>query len=85
MKEKIIRESKQLAYPKWKAFFDSLFVIGLFLLVSKLIIIALNKFTGADITILENMRVVSNISPFALMGIGGIVSDHLKKKYKDEL
>ncbi|WP_054024960.1 hypothetical protein [Bacillus sp. FJAT-28004] len=84
MKKNIIRDSKQLAYPKWKAFFDSMVVIGLFLLLSKLIILALNKFAGADITILENMRAVSFL-PFALIGFGGIGSNQLNKKYKDVL
>ncbi|MER2115237.1 MAG: helix-turn-helix transcriptional regulator, partial [Solibacillus isronensis] len=31
LKEKVIRDSKKLAYPKWKAFFDSVFLLGAFL------------------------------------------------------
>ncbi|MCK1993231.1 helix-turn-helix transcriptional regulator [Peribacillus muralis] len=81
LKEKIIRDSKQLAFPKRKVFFDSVFLLGSFLLVSKLIILGLNKFAGTDITILEGMPAVSNFLPLALMLIGGISSDYLKDKY----
>ncbi len=49
MKEKIIRDGKKLAYPKWKAFFDGVFLLGVFLLVAKLLIIALNRLVGLDI------------------------------------
>lgn len=33
--QKIIEDSKQLAYPKWKVFLDSLFMIGVFCLLQK--------------------------------------------------
>lgn len=39
LKEKVIRDSKKLAYPKWKTFFDSVFLAGIFLLAAKLFII----------------------------------------------
>lgn len=83
LKEKIIRDSKQLAFPKRKVFFDSVFLLGVFLLVCKLIIFGLNKFIGTDITILDGMPAVSNFLPLALMVIGGIGSDYLKDKYID--
>lgn len=83
LKEKIIRDSKQLAFPKRKVFFDSVFLLGVFLLVCKLIIFGLNKFIGTDITILEGMPAISNFLPLALMVIGGIGSDNLKDKYVD--
>ncbi|KZD29112.1 Transcriptional regulator XRE family [Bacillus cereus] len=35
MTQKIIEDSKPLAYPKWKVFFDSLFMIGVFLFIAK--------------------------------------------------
>ncbi|MFJ7755552.1 helix-turn-helix domain-containing protein [Peribacillus muralis] len=81
LKEKIIRDSKKLAFPKRKVFFDSVFLIGSFLLVFKLIILGLNKFVGTDITFLKGMPAVSNFLPLALMLIGGIASDYLKDKY----
>lgn len=83
LKEKIIRDSKQLQYPKLKGFFDSMFVLGAFLLVSKLIIFALNKFVGTEITILKDIGIAASFLPFSLMVIGGIGSDSLKKKYVD--
>jgi hypothetical protein len=83
LKEKIIRDSKQLQYPKWKGFFDSMFVLGAFLLVSKLIIFTLNNFVGTEITILKDIGIAASFLPFSLMVIGGIGSDSLKKKYVD--
>jgi hypothetical protein len=78
LKAKVIQDSKQLAYPKWKPLFDSVF-----LLISKIVIIALNHFVGTNILILEGLpKVVTNFLPLILMVIGGIGSDKLKDKYK---
>ena len=82
LKEKVIQDSKQLAFPKWKVLFDSMFLLGAFLLVLKIIIIALNYFFGTNILILENLpKFVANFSSLILMLIGGIGSDQLKDKY----
>lgn len=82
LKEKVIQDSKQLAYPKWKVFFDSVFLLGVFLLVSKIIIIALNHFVGTNILILEGLpKAVASFLPLILMVIGGVGSDQLKNKY----
>ncbi|WP_066399893.1 helix-turn-helix domain-containing protein [Cytobacillus eiseniae] len=85
LKEKVIRDSKQLAHPKWKAFFDSMIMVGAILLVAKLIIIGLNHFVGTNIIIPEGLpKIISNFLPLALMIIGSIGSDQLKNKYMDE-
>lgn len=82
LKEKVIQDSKQLAYPKWKVLFDSVFLLGVLLLVSKIIIIALNNFFGTNILILEGLpKITTNFLPLILMVIGGIGSDQLKNKY----
>jgi transcriptional regulator with XRE-family HTH domain len=82
LKEKVIQDSKKLAYPRWKVLFDSVFLIGAFLLVSKIIIIALNHFFGTNILILEDVpKFVANFLPLILMVTGGIGSDKLKDKY----
>ncbi|MFJ8519413.1 helix-turn-helix domain-containing protein [Lysinibacillus xylanilyticus] len=82
LKEKLIRDSKQLMYPKWKVFFDSVFLLGAFLLVTKLIIQGLNHFIGLDIKVLEGVpKAVTNFLPLALMVVGGIGSDQLKNKF----
>lgn len=84
LKEKVIRDSKKLAHPKWKAFFDSLFLLGAFLLVTKLIILGLHHFVSTDIMIPDGLpKIISNFLPLVLMIIGGIGSDSLKKKYID--
>ncbi|PEM04201.1 XRE family transcriptional regulator [Bacillus cereus] len=80
--QKIIEDSKQLAYPKWKVFFDSLFMIGVFLFIAKIVVWMLNKFAGASITIVADAPYVMNLVPLVFMIIGGIGSDKLKKIYK---
>ncbi|MFS0673025.1 helix-turn-helix domain-containing protein [Ornithinibacillus sp. 179-J 7C1 HS] len=83
--EQVIQDSKKLAYPKWKTFFDSVFMLGVFLLLVKLIIFGLNYFVGTNIMILEGLpKGVVSFSPLVLMIIGGIGSDSLKKKYIDD-
>jgi len=84
LKAKVIQDSKQLAYPKWKVFFDSVFLLGALMLVVKLGILALNHFAGTNITILEGLpKAVPNFLPLALMLIGGIAADQLKNKHVD--
>ncbi|AUB62333.1 transcriptional regulator [Bacillus cereus] len=80
--QKIIKDSKQLAYPKWKVLFDSLFMIGVFLFIAKIVVWMLNKFAGASITIVADAPYVMNLLPLVFMIIGGIGSDKLKKIYK---
>ncbi|MBJ8152327.1 MULTISPECIES: helix-turn-helix domain-containing protein [Bacillus cereus group] len=80
--QKVIEDSKQLAYPKWKVFFDSLFMIGVLLFIAKIVVWMLNKFAGASITIVADAPYVMNLLPLALMIIGGIGSDKLKKIYR---
>ncbi|MDA2189599.1 helix-turn-helix transcriptional regulator [Bacillus cereus] len=80
--QKVIEDSKQLAYPKWKVFLDSLFIIGVFLFIAKIVVWMLNKFAGASITIVADAPYVMNLLPLVFMIIGGIVSDKLKKIYR---
>ena len=82
LKQKVIQDSKQLAHPKWKVLFDSMFLLGSLLLVSKLIIFALNHFMNTNILILESLpSFATNFLPLVLMLAGGIGSDGLKDKY----
>lgn len=80
--QKVIEDSKKLAYPKWKVFFDSLFMIGVFLLIAKIVVWMLNKFAGASIAIVADAPYVMNLLSLVFMIIGGIGSDKLKKIYK---
>ncbi|ANC18168.1 XRE family transcriptional regulator [Bacillus cereus] len=80
--QKVTEDSKQLAYPKWKVFLDSLFMIGVFLFIAKTVVWMLNKFAGASITIVADAPYVMNLLPLAFMIIGGMGSDKLKKIYK---
>jgi len=84
LKAKVIRDSKKLAYPKWKVFFDCLFLLGGILLIAKLIILGLNHFVSTNLIIPAGLpKILSNFLPLALMVIGGAGSDKLKKIYID--
>ena len=80
--QKVIEDSKQLAYPKWKVFFDSLFMLGVFLFITKIVVWMLNKFAGASIAIIADAPYVMNFLPLVLMVIAGTASDKLKKIYR---
>ena len=62
--------------------FDSLFMIGVFLFIAKIVVWMLNKFAGASITFVADGPYVMNLLPLVFMIIGGIGSDKLKKIYK---
>ncbi|MGG2057728.1 helix-turn-helix transcriptional regulator [Lysinibacillus pakistanensis] len=86
LEERVIKDSKQLAYPKWKAFFDGIFFLGSFLIAIKLLIVfGIGHFIGTDVLMLEGKysKITANVVPIVLMLIGGIGSDQLKNKYKD--
>ncbi|HLR67198.1 MAG TPA: transcriptional regulator, partial [Virgibacillus sp.] len=71
------------AHPKWKAFFDSLFLLGVFLLLVKLVTLGLDYFAGTEMLLVEGKfpKFIMNFLPLALMIIGGMGSDGLKDKY----
>jgi len=85
LKAKVIQDSKQLAHPKWKTFFDSLFLLGAFLLLVKLIILGLNYFTDTEMLVTEgtSLKIIANFLPLVMMIVGGFGSDSLKNKYID--
>jgi transcriptional regulator with XRE-family HTH domain len=51
LREKVIKDSKRLAHPKLKFMVDVLFLIGAALLVIKIGIVLLNKFTALDFSL----------------------------------
>ncbi|MCE4050749.1 MULTISPECIES: helix-turn-helix domain-containing protein [Terrabacteria group] len=81
LKDKVIKDSKQLAHPKWKVFFESIFSIGVLLLVAKLIILLLNHFGGTAISLEGIPTGIVSFLPLVLMLVGGIGADQLKNKY----
>ncbi|WP_181347343.1 helix-turn-helix domain-containing protein [Thalassobacillus sp. CUG 92003] len=82
LKEKVIRDSKQLAYPRLKFMFDVVFLFGFAFLAIKIGILLLNNFTGVDIPISGSF--VWNFGSLFLMLVGGIGSGIVKDKYKEE-
>ncbi|MBW7477331.1 helix-turn-helix domain-containing protein [Paenibacillus oenotherae] len=81
--KKVIKDSKQLAHPKLKLVFDLLFMLGLALMFIKIGILILNKLTELDIALFGG-TFSWNIGTIALMVVGGIGSNVLKDKFKEE-
>lgn len=78
----MINDGKQLAYPKLKFIFDVIFIIGVALLIIKLAVFVLNKFTALDIP-LYGGSFIWNFGPLILMVGAGIGSGAVKEKYKE--
>ncbi|MBH0156325.1 helix-turn-helix transcriptional regulator [Fictibacillus sp. 5RED26] len=83
LKEKVIKDSKQLAHPKLKFLFDVVFLLGVSLLIIKLGFLGINKFTNADFSLPEG-KFLWNFGPLLFMVGGGIGSGIVKEKYKVE-
>lgn len=83
LKEKVIQDSKQLAYPKIKFLSDMIFLIGFAFLIIKIAAILLNKTTDLDLP-LYGGTIWWNFGPLILMVLGGIVSGIVKDIYKEE-
>lgn len=81
LKNKVIKDGKQLAYPKLKFICDVLVVIGVVLLLVKIGILLLNKFTSLDFN-LYGGNFFWNFGSLILMVGGGIGSSMLKEVYK---
>ncbi|GKU77270.1 transcriptional regulator [Paenibacillus sp. L3-i20] len=79
---KVIKDSKKLAYPRLKLFFDVFLLVGLALLVIKLGVLLLNKVTVLDIT-LYGGKFFWNFGPLIIGLVSGIGSGILKEKYKE--
>lgn len=83
LKQKVIKDSRQLAHPKLKLLFDYLFLAGLTLLVIKLGLLAVNKLWDLEI-VLAGGKFFWNFVPLILMIGAGIGSDAFKDLYKAE-
>ncbi|WP_412728628.1 helix-turn-helix domain-containing protein [Cytobacillus kochii] len=81
LKESIIEDGKQLAYPKLKLFFDLLLLVGLFLVVFKILIAVGNKFFDLNITFFQG-SILYAFLPFTASIIGAIGSETLAKNIK---
>ena len=81
--KKVIKESKQLAHPKLKFFFDVLFLAALVLLLIKIGVLILNKVFALDIDLFGG-KFLWNFGPLVLMIVSGIGSGILKERYKQD-
>jgi len=83
LKEKVIKDSKQLAHPKLKFLFDVVFLLGVTLLIIKIGYLGLNKFANTDLS-LPGGKFLWNFGPLLLMVGGGIGAGIVKERYKVE-
>ncbi|WP_026583392.1 helix-turn-helix domain-containing protein [Bacillus sp. J33] len=83
LKEKVIQDSKQLAYPKLKFLFDVLFLLGIVLLIIKIGILIINKWTPFDFTLFGG-SFLWNFGSLILMIGAGIGSSIVKDKFKED-
>lgn len=83
LKEKVIKDSKQLAHPKLKFLFDVVFLLGVTLLIIKIGFLGLNKFANTDLS-LPGGKFLWNFGPLLLMVGGGIGAGIVKERYKVE-
>ena len=81
--KKVIKESRQLAYPRMKFAFDVLFLAGFALMVIKLGVLLLNKVTPLEIVLQGNSFFWNFGSLIGMLG-GGIGSGILKEQYKQD-
>lgn len=81
--KKVIKDSKQLAYPKLKATFDLLFLVGVILFVVKIGVVILNKLTPLEMT-LYGGSLLWNLGTLILMAVSAIGSGALKDQYKKD-
>lgn len=81
LKEKLIKDSKKLAYPRWKLLFDLLLMIGFIIIAAKIFILIGNKLFDLNMVFLQD-SFLFQIGPFFMTLIGAIGSEFLAKKYK---
>jgi transcriptional regulator with XRE-family HTH domain len=81
LKEKLIKDSQKLVYPRWKLFFDILLIIGFLIILAKIFIVIGNKLFDLNIVFLQD-SLLFQIGPFFMTIIGAIGSESLAKKYK---
>ncbi|MCH7323980.1 helix-turn-helix domain-containing protein [Solibacillus sp. MA9] len=82
LKNKIIEDGKQLAYPKWKAIFDAIFLIGAAMIIMKIGIAFGNRVFDWDITYFKDSLFWA-FGPFIITITAGIFTDTLGKKFKE--
>ncbi len=80
LKTRIVKDGERIAHPRLKALFDWIFVVGLTLIVVRLSIYAWSKWADVDVPLMSGG--LPSLIPLALMLIGGIGSDTLKKDIK---
>jgi transcriptional regulator with XRE-family HTH domain len=80
--EKVIKDSKQLAYPRLKFILDVIFLSGVVLWVIKIGMILLNKFTALHFTFYEG-SFFWNFGSLILTVGAAIGSSIVKEKYKE--
>lgn len=81
LKKKVINDGRHLAHPNLKIFFDITFLIGFALMVLRLGVFLINRFTTMDVALFGE-GLFWNLGTFLLLVVGGIGSDFLKGRFR---
>ncbi len=82
LENKIIDDSKNLAYPNLKKLFEALLILGGFFIMIKWFVLGVNTYMDTDIYIHGVPSNVSNYLPLGMATVGWIGGSILSKKYK---
>lgn len=80
LKQKVINDSRQLAHPRLKFLFDVVFLLGFALMIIRLAVVLLNRFTDWPVS-LYGGALFWNFGPFLFLIVGAIGSNILKEKF----
>jgi transcriptional regulator with XRE-family HTH domain len=81
--KKVIKDSRQLKYPRLKFAFDVLTAIGIVILLVKIFVLVLKKVSGWEV-VLPGGSFLWNFGSLILLIGGAIGSNVLKEKYKTD-
>ncbi|WP_139693225.1 helix-turn-helix domain-containing protein [Sporolactobacillus terrae] len=81
--EKVIQDSKQLAHPRLKFWFEVLFLFGVALMLIKLAVLLINNLTALDLPLIGG-KLIWNLGSVLFMIGGAIGSNGVKEKYKED-
>lgn len=83
LKDKIIKDGKELAYPKTVLFLKLVFLLFALLFILRFVILILNITTSVDTSFFDGYtKTIWQYAPIFSMIFIGFIADRLEKKYK---
>ena len=82
LKGEIIKDGEKINHPRLKLFFDWLFLTGVVLMLGRIVLAILVNREIVDWDLSYFQGWLSSLTPLALMLVGGVASDELRKDVK---